>query len=217
MKACIFDLDGVLVDTAKYHFIAWKRLANDLGVDFTEHDNEQLKGLSRDASLDYILLKGKINATASEREVWKELKNNWYLELVNTMPEDEVLPNCKQLLAELKNNNVKIGLGSASKNAKLILDRVNIYKYFDVIIDGTKTSKSKPDPEVFLLGAQGLECLPSECIVFEDAISGVKAAKTGGFFAIGIGEPDVLVEADLVYPNLSELNYNTLLKIFTEK
>lgn len=217
MKACIFDLDGVLVDTAKYHFVAWKRLANNLGVDFSEHDNEQLKGLSRDASLDYILTKGAINASSSEREVWKELKNNWYLALVNEMPEDEVLPNCKELLANLKSHNIKIALGSASKNAKLILDRVNITKYFDAIIDGTKTSKSKPDPEVFLLGAAALNCKPSECIVFEDAISGVRAANDGGFFTIGIGEPDVLSEAKLVFPNLNDLNYDTLKKIFTEK
>lgn len=215
MKACIFDLDGVLVDTAKYHFVAWKRLANELGVDFTEHDNENLKGLSRDASLNYILAKANIVATSSEREVWKERKNNWYLELVTQMPEDEVLPNCKELLKSLKENNIKISLGSASKNAKLILDRVNITHYFDAIIDGTKTSKSKPDPEVFLLGAAAMDCTPSECIVFEDAISGVKAAKTGGFFTIGIGEPEVLNEADVVYPDLNELNYETLLKIFT--
>src|SRR5574343_1633177 len=130
MKACIFDLDGVLVDTAKYHFIAWQRLANNLQVDFTEHDNEQLKGLSRDASLDYILKKGKITASSSEKEVWKEQKNNWYLELVNTMQEDEVLPNCKELLGDLKSNGVKIGLGSASKNAALILSRVKIKHFF---------------------------------------------------------------------------------------
>ncbi len=214
MKACIFDLDGVLVDTAKYHFIAWKRLANELGVDFTEHDNEQLKGLSRDASLDYILVKASIIATTSEREVWKERKNNWYLDLVNQMPEDEVLPNCKELLAELKKHNIKIALGSASKNAKLILDRVNITQYFDAIIDGSKTSKSKPDPEVFLLGAKEIACQPEECIVFEDAISGLKAAKSGGFFAIGIGEEEVLTEADIVFPNLLTLNYEQLLKIF---
>ena len=133
------------------------------------------------------------------------------------MPEDEVLPNCKELLANLKSHNIKIALGSASKNAKLILDRVNITKYFDAIIDGTKTSKSKPDPEVFLLGADALNCKPSDCIVFEDAISGVRAANDGGFFAIGIGEPDVLSEAKLVFPNLNDLNYNTLIKIFTEK
>lgn len=214
MRACIFDLDGVLIDTAKYHFVAWKRLANDLGVAFTEHDNEQLKGLSRDASLDYILLKASIKATTSEREVWKELKNNWYLELVNQMPEDEVLPNCKELLADLKANNIKIGLGSASKNAKLILDRVNITHFFDTIIDGTKTSKSKPDPEVFLLGANEININPADCIVFEDAISGVKAAKTGGFFTIGIGDPNVLNEANIVLPDLKELNYKQLLKIF---
>ncbi len=210
MKACIFDLDGVLVDTAKYHFIAWQRLANNLQVEFTEHDNEQLKGLSRDASLEYILKKGKISASSSEKEVWKEQKNNWYLELVNTMQADEVLPNCKELLNDLKSKGLKIGLGSASKNAALILTRVNIKDYFDVIIDGTVTSKSKPDPEVFLLGAKALGLQPSECIVFEDAINGVKAAKAGGFKTIGIGEKDVLTEADLVFPDLRSLNYEVL-------
>ena len=149
MKACIFDLDGVLVDTAKYHFIAWSNLAQKLGLDFLEHDNEQLKGLSRDASLDYILLKGNINSTQEQREQWKEEKNNEYLALVMQMKEDEALPNAKELLQELKNHNIKIALGSASKNAELILDRVNIKHYFDAIIDGTKTSRSKPDPEVF--------------------------------------------------------------------
>ncbi len=213
MKACIFDLDGVLVDTAKYHFIAWQRLANNLQVDFTEHDNEQLKGLSRDASLDYILKKGKITASSSEKEVWKEQKNNWYLELVNTMQEDEVLPNCKELLKELKSNGIKIGLGSASKNASLILTRVNIKHFFDVIIDGTVTSKSKPDPEVFLLGAKAMGLKPSECIVFEDAINGVKAAKSGGFTTIGIGEKEVLTEADIVFSDLSSLNYEVLNRI----
>jgi beta-phosphoglucomutase len=216
MKACIFDLDGVLVDTAKYHFVAWRRLAGTLGVNFTEHDNEQLKGLSRDASLDYILKKGKIAATTSEREVWKEQKNDWYLELVQSMPEEEVLPNCKELLQDLKLNNVKIALGSASKNAKLILDRVKISHYFDAIIDGTVTSKSKPDPEVFLLGAKALLCDVSECIVFEDALNGIKAAKTGGFFTIGIGEQEMLKEADIVFQDLTTLNYSELNKIFIE-
>ncbi len=210
MKACIFDLDGVLVDTAKYHFIAWQRLASNLHVEFTEQDNEQLKGLSRDASLDYILKKGKISASTSEKEVWKEQKNNWYLELVNTMQADEVLPNCKELLRDLKSNDIKVGLGSASKNASLILSRVDIKHYFDVIIDGTVTSKSKPDPEVFLLGAKALGLTPAECIVFEDAINGVKAAKTGGFKTIGIGEKEVLTEADLVFPDLSSLSFEVL-------
>ncbi len=210
MRACIFDLDGVLVDTAKYHFIAWRNLASKLGVEFSEHDNEQLKGLSRDASLDYILNKGNIVATDVQREQWKEEKNNEYLALVLQMNENETLPNAKELLKELKSNNVKIALGSASKNAELILDRVNIKHYFDAIIDGTKTSRSKPDPEVFLLGAKALNCEPHECIVFEDALNGVKAAKSGGFYAIGIGEPEVLFEADKVYASLASVNFKML-------
>ncbi len=210
MRACIFDLDGVLVDTAKYHFIAWRNLASKLGVEFSEHDNEQLKGLSRDASLDYILVKGNIDSTSEQREQWKEEKNKEYLALVLQMNEDETLPNAKELLKELRSNNIKIALGSASKNAELILDRVNIKHYFDAIIDGTKTSRSKPDPEVFLLGAKALNCDPHECIVFEDALNGVKAAKAGGFYAIGIGEPEVLIEADKVYASLTSINFKML-------
>ena len=213
MKACIFDLDGVLVDTAKYHFIAWRRLANELGVDFNEHDNEQLKGLSRDASLDVILKKGGVSATLEQRTEWMFNKNEWYLELVHQMNADEVLPNTKELLADLKANGCKIALGSASKNAVLILERVDIYKYFDAIINGTKTSKSKPDPEVFLLGANELGCAPNECIVFEDAISGVQAAKTGGFYTIGIGSEDVLTQADIVFPSLEGLSFEKLNQI----
>lgn len=210
MKACIFDLDGVLVDTAKYHFIAWRNLALKLGVMFTENDNEQLKGLSRDASLDYILTKGNITATEHDRELWKEEKNNEYLALVLQMKEDETLPNAKELLIELKSRNIKLALGSASKNAELILDKVNIKHYFDAIIDGTKTTRSKPDPEVFLLGAKALNCNPDECIVFEDALNGVRAAKAGGFYAIGIGEPDVLFEADKVFASLASVNFEML-------
>lgn len=210
MRACIFDLDGVLVDTAKYHFIAWRNLAAKLGVEFSEHDNEQLKGLSRDASLDYILNKGKIIASTQDREAWKEEKNSEYLSLVMQMNEDETLPNVKELLNELKTNGVKLALGSASKNAELILERVNIKHYFDVIIDGNKTSRSKPDPEVFLLGAQALQCEPNDCIVFEDALNGIKAAKSGGFFAIGIGDAEVLVEADIVLDSLVSVNFEML-------
>lgn len=210
MKACIFDLDGVLVDTAKYHFIAWRNLALKLNVDFTEHDNEQLKGLSRDASLDYLLNKGNITASENERELWKEEKNNEYLALVLQMNEDETLPNAKELLRELKSNDIKLALGSASKNAELILDRVKIKHYFDAIIDGTITSRSKPDPEVFLLGAKALNCDPNDCIVFEDALNGIKAAKSGGFYAIGIGDAEVLFEADKVFPSLAQVNFEML-------
>ena len=213
MKACIFDLDGVLVDTAKYHFIAWRRLANELGVDFDEHDNEQLKGLSRDASLDVILKKGNLSANGPQRQEWMDKKNAWYLELVHQMREDETLPNAKELLHQLKKAGIRIGLGSASKNAPLILERVGIAHLFDAVIDGTTTSKSKPDPEVFLLGASELGLKPEECIVFEDALSGIQAAKSGGFFAIGIGSPEVLKQADAVFPDLSELTVERLISL----
>lgn len=216
MKACIFDLDGVLVDTAKYHFVAWKRLADSLQVPFDETDNEQLKGLSRDASLIYILDKGNIHASPSEFAAWTDQKNGWYLELVLQMEAEEALPNVRELLSELKSQNIKIALGSASKNAELILDRLGITDLFDAIVDGTKTTKSKPDPEVFLLGAKSLGFAPNHCIVFEDALMGVKAAKLGGFKCVGVGEESILTEADIVVPNLNQVNVAWLQQNFAE-
>ena len=156
LKACIFDLDGVLVDTAKYHFIAWQRLANQLNIEFTELDNEQLKGLSRDASITYILNKGNILLSEQDKQDYMAQKNDWYLALVNTMNESESLANAKELLINLKQHNVLIALGSASKNAQLILEKTGLLPYFDSIVDGTRTSKSKPDPEVFLTAAKDL-------------------------------------------------------------
>jgi beta-phosphoglucomutase len=217
LKACIFDLDGVLVDTAKYHFVAWQRLANQLGVEFTETDNEQLKGLSRDASISYILKKGNIVLAEQDKQHYMAMKNEWYLALVNTMDESEALPNAKELLINLKANNIAIALGSASKNARLILEQTALLPFFDSIVDGTRTTKSKPDPEVFLTAANDLSIHPKEAIVFEDAISGIQAANAGGFLSLGIGEPTVLTEAVWVYPNLTSLNFEQLINLYNSK
>ena len=210
IKACLFDLDGVIVDTAIYHFQAWRRLANELGFDFTEHQNEQLKGVSRMESLDLILDWGNVTLTDEEKNVWATRKNNWYLDLVKEMTPQEVLPGVKDFLILLRKNNIKIALGSASKNSKLILERIEMLSYFDAIIDGNSITKSKPDPEVFLLGAVATDCKPVECVVFEDAVAGVQAGKRGGMRVIGVGNSDTLNEADLVISGFEEMTLEML-------
>ncbi len=206
IKGCIFDLDGVLVDTAGYHYKAWKRLANELGSDFTEEQNEQLKGISRIESLEKILGWAKITKTAEEKQVLATKKNEWYVAMITKMKPEEILPGAAAFLSALKNAGYKLALGSASKNSEIILKKTNIYEFFDVIIDGNKVSKSKPDPEVFLTGAKELGLKPDQCVVFEDAIAGVEAAKNGGMKVIGIGEPGILNDADLIVSGLDQLS-----------
>lgn len=213
IKACLFDLDGVLVDTARYHYVAWKRLAESLGVPFTELDNEQLKGVSRVDSLDYILRKGNLSKTAAEKEALMDVKNTWYLELVATMHPDELLPNVREFLAELKAAGMLIGLGSSSKNAQMILDKTGIHVFFDTVVDGRHTTNSKPHPEVFLKGAAQLNIPPSQTVVFEDAASGIAAARAGGFYAIGLGDPSVLAQAHHVIPSLQSFSYPQLISL----
>ena len=198
-KACIFDLDGVIVDTAKYHYLAWKRLANELGFEFTEKDNERLKGVSRMASLEILLSVGGIRI--EDERVKEELatkKNNWYVEYIKQMTKDEILPGVEDFLKLLKDNGIKIAIGSASKNTMTILERIGIKDMFDAIIDGTKITKAKPDPEVFLKAAEELRVYPVDCCVFEDAIAGIEAAKAAQMKVIGVGNPSILSKADKV-------------------
>ncbi|MHA8109291.1 beta-phosphoglucomutase [Aquirufa sp. A-Brett2-W8] len=197
-KACLFDLDGVLVDTAIYHFQAWKMLGENFNYQLTEEQNEQLKGVSRVESLNRILNWASYTATEEQKEIWLKEKNDNYLQLIMHMNPSEILPGVVDFLAQIKADGYKIALGSASKNAEIILEKTNLTSWFDLIIDGNKVSKSKPNPEVFLKGAKGLGLLPSECIVFEDAQAGVEAAKAGGMKVVGIGEATVLGEADKV-------------------
>jgi beta-phosphoglucomutase len=210
IKACLFDLDGVIVDTAVYHFQAWRRLANELGFDFTEHQNEQLKGISRMESLELILGWGNISLTQEEKNDWATRKNAWYLDLVKLMTPDEVLEGVPEFLDELKANNIKIALGSASKNSKLILERINMLHYFDAIIDGNNITKGKPDPQVFQMGAEATNCLPEECVVFEDALAGVQAGKAGRMKVIGVGSKEILKEANFVISNFKEMSIEKL-------
>ncbi|WP_066832149.1 beta-phosphoglucomutase [Rufibacter ruber] len=206
IKACLFDLDGVLVDTAVYHFKAWRRLAQTLGIDFTEHDNERLKGVSRVRSLEIILEIGGQTLPQEQMLALCEQKNTEYLLDVAQMTPDEILPGVVDFLKALKAEGIKIALGSASKNAQLILERTQLLPYFDAIIDGRHVTIGKPDPEVFLKGAEALGVLPSECVVFEDAVAGVEAAKNGDMLCVGVGQPEVLTQADVVVKDLTEMS-----------
>jgi len=207
IQACIFDLDGVIVDTAKYHYRAWRKLANSLGFDFTETDNEQLKGVSRMESLDIILNIGKKTLDESKKQTLANQKNDWYLEYITMMTPNEILPGIVSFLDELKTQNMRIALGSASKNAVLTLEKVKLLDRFEIIIDGTKTTRSKPDPQVFLMGAADLGIAPKNCIVFEDATKGIEAAREAGMYAIGVGASN-FTQAHAVIPSFEKINFD---------
>lgn len=205
IKACIFDLDGVIVDTAMYHYKAWRRLANQLGFDFTLEQNEELKGISRIDSLKTILNWGGLSKTENEIQSLATLKNTWYVEMITKMTSNEILPGAKEFLELVTSKGYLTALGSASKNSELILNQIGLMHFFDVLVDGNKVTKSKPDPEVFLVGASELKVKPQECVVFEDAIAGIQAAKMGEMKAVGIGNVEVLKEADIVVAGLFEM------------
>lgn len=215
--ACIFDLDGVLVDTAVYHYQAWKKLANSLGFDFSHAQNEQLKGVNRMRSLDMILNWGGIAKTEAEKEELAGLKNSWYVEMISKMSATEVLPGTLELLEELKNQGIKMALGSASKNSGLILERTNLTHFFDAVVDGNSVTTSKPDPEVFLKGAELLNTAAANCIVFEDASAGVKAAIAANMAVVGIGEAVNLPGADRIVKDLSAVTLADLKDLIKEK
>lgn len=216
-RGFIFDLDGVIVDTAKYHFLAWKKLANDLGIDFTEHQNEQLKGVSRVKSLEKILDWGGVSLSEDAFQDQMNKKNTDYLSYIETMKEDEILVDVPKVLTFLKKEQQPIALGSASKNARKILKKVALYESFDSIVDGTNVSKAKPDPEVFLIAAKELNMAPNQCVVFEDSIAGVQAANKADMISIGIGEQEVLNEADFVFKDFSEISIEFLTQLINKQ
>ena len=205
-KVFIFDLDGVIVDTAKYHFLAWQKLAQELGIEFTPEHNEELKGVSRVRSLDIILNLGNIQATQEEKDKWLKDKNELYLSYLVDMDQSELLPGVVAVLKFLKANNQLIALGSASKNARPILEKTNIIHYFDAIVDGNDVSNAKPDPEVFLRACQLVGVAPEDSIVFEDSVAGIQAANTAKMKSIGIGEKEILHEAEYIFPDFSMIN-----------
>ncbi|MCM1991042.1 beta-phosphoglucomutase [Oceanirhabdus seepicola] len=210
IDACIFDLDGVICDTAKYHYLAWKRLSNELGFDFSIEDNERLKGVSRMDSLNILL---EIGEKSLDEETKLELaakKNSWYVEYISVMKQDEILPGVKDFILNLKENNIKIALGSASKNSMRILKALDIVDLFDCIVDGNRITKAKPSPEVFLKGAEELEVSPEKCVVFEDAAAGVEGAKNANMFAIGVGDASILKKADKIISGFENLTLEIL-------
>ncbi|MCB2195026.1 MAG: beta-phosphoglucomutase [Bacteroidetes bacterium] len=207
IKAIIFDLDGVVVDTAIFHYQAWKRLANEMGFDLTPEQNEQLKGISRLESLDILLDIGGITIDSyEEKQKLATKKNEWYRENILKMKPSDILPGVRHFIVDLKNTNYKIAIGSSSKNAGTILERIGLDSFFDAVVDGTKISKSKPDPEVFLKAAEELNIAPEYCLVFEDAAAGIEAAKKAGMLAIGVGDYTNLSNADKVIPDFSNIN-----------
>jgi len=213
LKGCIFDLDGVLVDTARYHYLAWKRLSQELGIEFTEKDNERLKGVSRMTSLEILLATGNKGLDRVEKEKLASKKNMWYLEYIMELTPSDILPGSVELLESLRENGVKTAVGSASMNADLILERLQLSSLFDSVVDGRKVSRTKPDPEVFVVAALELGLHHNEVIVFEDAVAGIIAAKTAGMTVVGIGDPDTLYRADMVIPGLYYTSYNELIKL----
>ena len=213
IQACIFDLDGVIVDTAKYHFTAWRRLANSLGFDFTEVENEQLKGVSRIKSLEIILGIGGVEKTTEEIQALAVQKNDWYLTLIDEMDKSEILQGVETFLKELQEKGIKIALGSASKNAPVILGKVGLTHFFEAVIDGTKTTKGKPHPQVFLMGAEALGVKPENCLVFEDAPKGVEAALAGNMYCIGIGETENLGKAQHVMKGFDNVTTDIFKKL----
>ncbi|MDO5105033.1 beta-phosphoglucomutase [Capnocytophaga sp.] len=199
MKGYIFDLDGVIVDTAKFHFLAWQKIGKEFGFELTHELNEQLKGVSRVDSLTKILGWAGVSVSAEKFDELATRKNTDYLTYVEKMTENDILPGVKTFLEKAKTQNIKIALGSASKNARPILEKLGIISYFDAIVDGNDVSKAKPDPEVFLIAAQKLGLAPSDCVVFEDAEAGIEAARRAQMKTIGIGSPQILTEADEVF------------------
>ena len=209
-KAFIFDLDGVIVDTAKYHYLAWQKIANRLGIDFTHEHNELLKGVSRIRSLDIILGLGNVQASQDDKNAWLQEKNEDYLSFITNMKADEILVGVVQVLDWLKARNQFVTLGSASKNARPILEKVGILHYFDAIVDGNDVTNAKPDPEVFLKAAQLVGQPAAGSIVFEDSVAGIQAANIAGMISIGIGDKTILHEAQYNFNDFTEIHTDFL-------
>ncbi len=215
IKGVIFDLDGVIVDTAKFHFLAWKKLANDLGFDFTELQNEELKGVSRVRSLEKILKWGNTSLSEDEFKEKMAAKNDHYLSYITNLTSKDILPGVSRIIDFLTEQNIPISLGSASKNARPILKKTGLMDKFHAIVDGNDVSKAKPDPEVFIIAAEKIGVAKENCLVFEDSVAGVQAANIAGMTSIGIGEKDVLHEADHIFNSFEEIEIDFIKNLLT--
>ena len=210
IKGCIFDLDGVIVDTAHYHYLAWKRLAAELGYNLSERENEQLKGVSRMRSLEIILELAGISFGEAEKNKLADKKNAWFIEYVQQISPDEIFPGVQQLIQDLKSNGIKVGLASSSKNAGTVIRLLQLQHEFDAIVDGSMIRHTKPHPEIFLKTAKMLGVTPKACVVIEDAEAGVEAALAAGMKCIGIGSPELLKKSNKVFPRTSGINLSVL-------
>lgn len=215
-NAFIFDFDGVIVDTAKFHFLAWKKLADSLNINFTHEINEQLKGVSRVRSLEIILSQGNVQASQEDKNNWLVQKNEDYLTFVHQMDKSEILPRVEEVLQFLKTNHQYVVLGSASKNARPILEKVNILHYFDALVDGNDVTNAKPDPEVFLQGANQVQVAYKDAIVFEDSVAGIQAANVAGMTSVGIGEKEVLHESDFCFRDFTEMSNDFIMQLINK-
>jgi beta-phosphoglucomutase len=216
-KGFIFDLDGVIVDTAKYHFLAWQKIATQLGIEFTPEHNEELKGVSRVRSLDIILALGDITATQKEKDQWLHQKNDDYLAYIENMDESEILPGVLNVLEHIREKNQLIALGSASKNARPILEKINLLHWFDAIVDGNDVSNAKPDPEVFLRAARLLNVTNENAVVFEDSVAGIQAANIANMTSVGIGDSSILHEAKYNFKDFTFMDVTFVETLLNEK
>lgn len=212
-KGIIFDLDGVIVDTAKFHYLAWRKMANDLGFDISLEQNEKLKGVSRVHSLEQILDWGGKTVSQEEFEELMAGKNEDYLARISGMTEEDLLPGVRKVLDFLTENKIPYALGSASKNARPILKGLGIHDRFAAIVDGNDVHKAKPDPEVFLIAAEKLNLKPEDCIVFEDSVAGIEAANRAKMYSIGIGDKQILGAADKNFADFTEIDLEFLQKL----
>jgi len=210
-KAFIFDLDGVITDTADFHFRAWQKLASSLDIPFDKEDNERLKGVSRMASLDIILKIGGQDYSLEEKDGLCEQKNTDYQILISKMSPKDVLPGVVDIMARLKQENILLGVASASKNAQFVLTRLGLENEFDYVADSNLILNNKPDPEIFLTVAKALKVAPIDCVGIEDAVAGITAIKAAQMFAVGIGDSNVLTQADIIFPNVANLQLDKIL------
>lgn len=216
IKGVIFDLDGVIVDTAKFHFLAWRKLANDIGIDFTEAQNEELKGVSRVRSLEKILEWGNTSLSKDEFMEKMAVKNDNYLSYLTNMTSADILPGVSKVIDFLMEQEVPFALGSASKNARPILKKTELIDKFHAVVDGNDVTKAKPNPEVFIIAAEKIGVAQENCLVFEDSVAGVQAANIAGMISIGIGERDVLHEADYVFSSFEEIEIDFIKNLLTK-
>ena len=216
IEAFIFDLDGVITDTAKFHYLAWKELGLKIDIEIDEEFNESLKGISRIESLERILIKGnKQNEfTLKEKEDLANDKNKYYVELIKHISPKDILPGIENLLKEIKLNNIKIGLASASKNATMVLNNLGLNSYFDFIADAAKCKNSKPNPEIFIMAANGLDVDPLNSIGIEDAMAGIDAINSANMYSVGVGDKDSLNKANIVFENTQTIDFNQIVNSY---